>query len=82
MIPPFKNSVILTQLRLLAQIRSTLQMNHYTPRNEESFISWIKKDIVFRHKQHLVERRENEMDAFLRDMVTNVKFQYFTLYNF
>ncbi len=40
------------QPKLLDQVRNTLRANHYSVRTEESYISWIKRFILFNNKIH------------------------------
>ncbi len=40
------------QPKLLDQVRNTLRANHYSVKTEESYISWIKRFILFNNKIH------------------------------
>ena len=34
------------------QVRQTIRTRHYSPRTEEAYVHWIRRDIVFHAKKH------------------------------
>ncbi|MBI3123759.1 MAG: phage integrase N-terminal SAM-like domain-containing protein [Ignavibacteriales bacterium] len=40
------------KIKLLDQVRITLRTNHYSIKTEESYISWIRRFIIFNNKVH------------------------------
>ena len=46
------NKSPIKKVKLLDQVRITLRTNHYSPKTEESYISWIKRFIIFNNKIH------------------------------
>lgn len=53
------------KVKLLEQVRITLRTNHYSLKTEESYISWIKKFIVFNGKKHPTELGKEEIKQFI-----------------
>lgn len=51
--------------KLLDQVRHTLRRMHYAYRTEESYLYWIKRFILFHHKQHPARLDTPEIEAFL-----------------
>lgn len=42
-----------------------MRRKHYSIRTEQSYIDWIRRFILFHHKRHPLEMREQEVTAFL-----------------
>ncbi len=40
------------KIKLLDQVRITMRTNHYSSKTEESYISWIRRFIIFNNKVH------------------------------
>lgn len=38
--------------KLLEQVRHAIRIRHYSPRNEETYVHWIKRFIHFHNKRH------------------------------
>ena len=50
---------------LLAQLRETLRIKHYSYRTEESYVNWVRRFILFHNKRHPAEMGAPETQAFL-----------------
>ena len=61
------------QPKLLDQVRSLIRMKHYSIRTEQTYISWIKRFIVFHNKRHPADMGTREIEAFLTDLAVNRK---------
>lgn len=48
--------------KLPGRIRTELRTKHYSPRTEKTYISWIKRYILFHNKRHPNEIRLVEID--------------------
>ena len=51
--------------KLLDQVRDVMRVKHYAFRTELSYISWIKRFILFHQKRHPNDMGEPEVEAFL-----------------
>jgi integron integrase len=51
--------------RLLDQVRDAIRLKHYSIRTEESYVTWIKRYILFHNKRHPKEMTITEIEAFL-----------------
>jgi integron integrase len=51
--------------RLLDQVRDAIRLKHYSIRTEESYVTWIKRYILFHNKRHPKEMTTAEIEAFL-----------------
>ena len=56
--------------RLLDQVRQAIRTRHYSPRTEETYVSWIKRFIFFHNKRHPVEMSEKEIAQFLSSLAS------------
>jgi hypothetical protein len=56
---------------LLDQVRDRIRLKHYSYRTEKSYISWIKRYILFHDKRHPLEMGRPEIDAFLTHLGAN-----------
>lgn len=52
-------------VKLLSQVRHYIRLKHYSLRTEESYISWIKRYILFHNKRHPKDMGEKEIKEFL-----------------
>ena len=59
--------------KLLDQVREALQVRHYSPRTETSYIGWIKRFIFFHNVRHPGEMAEPEINAFLSHLALKKK---------
>ena len=51
--------------KLLEQVRITMRAAHYSKSTEESYISWIKRFILFHNKRHPKDMGAEEVKQFL-----------------
>lgn len=51
--------------KLLDQVRQALRTKHYSLRTEEAYVNWIKRFILFHHKQHPQHLNSPEIEQFL-----------------
>jgi len=56
--------------RLLDQVSDALRVRHYSYRTEQSYVSWIRRFILFHDKRHPKEMAGPEIDAFLTHLAT------------
>jgi integron integrase len=54
--------------QLLSSVREAIRARHYSIRTEESYVSWIKRFILFHGKRHPAEMGEPEINRFLSDL--------------
>ncbi|MBE0616045.1 MAG: integron integrase [Burkholderiales bacterium] len=57
--------------RLLAAVRDTIRLKHYSLRTEETYVHWIRRFIHFHGKRHPRELGATEVTAFLNYLVKN-----------
>jgi hypothetical protein len=57
--------------KLLDQVRQAIQMRHYSPKTEESYVHWIKRFIFFHNRRHPAEMGEKEIAQFLSSLARN-----------
>ena len=60
-----------SQPRLLDQMREVLRLKHLSYRTEESYVSWVKRFIVFHGKRHPKDLGVPEIRAFLSYLATH-----------
>ena len=51
--------------KLLDQVRDVMRLKHYAFRTELSYISWIRRFVLFHQKRHPKDMGEREVEAFL-----------------
>jgi|SRR5687767_5364302 len=51
--------------KLLDQVRDHLRLKHYAYRTEETYVSWIKRFILFHGKRHPRDMGSTEIEAFV-----------------
>ncbi|RKY53585.1 MAG: integron integrase, partial [Candidatus Neomarinimicrobiota bacterium] len=59
------------QPKLLDQVHLVLSTKHYSLRNEESYVNWIKRFILFHNKRHPKEMGKTEINQFLSHLAVN-----------
>lgn len=59
--------------KLLDQVRDKLRLKHYSIRTEESYLSWIKRFILYHHNRHPKDMGKKEMEAFLTHLAVDLK---------
>jgi len=57
--------------KLLEIIRTELRVKHYSIRTEKTYISWIKRFILFNNKRHPKEMGAEEIKAFINNLAEN-----------
>ncbi len=57
--------------KLLDQVRDHVRLRNYSFRTEKSYVSWVKRFILFHNKQHPNEMGKAEVEAFLKDLAVN-----------
>ena len=53
--------------KLLDRVRETIRLKHYSRKTEKTYVSWIRRFILFHGKRHPEEIGEREIEAFLFD---------------
>lgn len=59
------------KIKLLDQVRITLRTNHYSPKTEESYVSWIKQFIIFNNKIHPDKLGPEEIKNFINNLAVS-----------
>jgi len=57
-----------TKPKLLDQVRTTMRAAHYSKSTEESYISWIKRFILFHNKRHPKDMGAEEIKQFVNHL--------------
>ncbi len=57
--------------KLLDRVREVIRFKHFSRRTEETYVQWIKRFIIFHHKQHPETLGAAEVTAFLTDLAVN-----------
>ena len=55
--------------KLLDQVKNEMRVKHYSRKTEESYISWIKRFILFNNKKHPNEMGKEEIQKFVNHLV-------------
>ena len=56
-------------LRLLDMVRQRIRLKGYSIRTEISYVSWIKRFVLFHGKRHPRDMGKSEIEAFLSNLV-------------
>jgi integron integrase len=59
--------------KLLDQVRDAIRLKHYSIRTEESYVTWIRRYILFHNKRHPNEMASAEIEAFLTHLAVDQK---------
>lgn len=59
--------------KLLEQASAKLRIKHYSIRTEKSYVSWMRRYILFHDQRHPKEMGRNEVEAFLTYLAVNRK---------
>ncbi len=59
--------------KLLDQVRNAIRLKHYSIRTEHSYVSWIKRYILYHDKRHPKDMGEREIEDFLTHMAVDLK---------
>jgi integron integrase len=54
--------------KLLDQVKDRVRLRNYSYRTEQSYVSWVKRYILFHDKQHPAEMGRPEVEAFLKHL--------------
>ncbi|MBC8180808.1 integron integrase [candidate division KSB1 bacterium] len=60
-----RHSSTIQKPKLLDQVRAAIRTKHYSIRTEESYVSWVKRFILFHNKEHPKDLGEKEINEFL-----------------
>jgi len=66
-----KETSLQTKPKLLDQVKITMRAAHYSKSTEESYVSWIKRFILFHNKRHPDDMGAEEIKAFINNLATN-----------
>jgi integron integrase len=58
--------------KLLDQVRDLIRLKHYSIRTEKSYVSWIKRFIIYHNKRHPEDMREKEIEKFLTHLAVDL----------
>ena len=58
-----------SRVKLLDKVRQCIRLKGYSIRTEKSYVSWIKRFILFHGKRHTQEMGKVEIEAFLSHLV-------------
>lgn len=67
------NTPIPKPRKLLEQVSDALRVKHYSYQTEKSYLLWIRRFILFHHKQHPREMGGEEINAFLTHLAVDGK---------
>ena len=59
--------------KLLDKLSDKIKVMHYSPKTEASYVSWVKRYILFHNKKHPQEMSKIEIEAFLTHLAVNKK---------
>jgi len=59
--------------KLLDQARIAMRQRHYSLKTEKSYVSWMKRYILFHNKRHPKDMGKSEVEAFLNHLVLQRK---------
>jgi hypothetical protein len=51
--------------KLLEQVRDRIRTKHLSLRTEETYLSWIKRFILFHQKKHPAQMRDSHIEQYL-----------------
>lgn len=57
--------------KLLDRVKTELRTNHYSLRTEKTYISWIRRFILFHNKRHPKEMGAEEIRTFINNLANN-----------
>ena len=60
-------------VKLLDQVRNKIRLKHYSIRTEKSYVSWIRRFILFHGKKHPIDMGRKEIESFLTDLAVKGK---------
>jgi len=57
--------------KLLDQVREAIRLKHYSYKTEQTYVGWIRRYILFHHKQHPKDMGAAEIEAFLTHLAVD-----------
>jgi len=57
--------------KLLDQVRAKIRLKQYSIRTEESYVSWIRRFILYHNKRHPLEMGKKDIEQFLTNLAVN-----------
>ena len=65
-------------VKLLDRVRQSIRLKGYSIRTEKSYVSWVKRFVLFHGKRHPQEMGKVEIEAFLSHLVMKRNVAYST----
>jgi len=59
--------------KLLDQVRTVARVKHFSLSTERSYVSWIRRFILYHHKQHPQNMAETEIRQFISHLAVDAK---------
>src|SRR5256885_7800074 len=59
--------------KLLDQVRTVVRVRHFSLSTERSYVSWIRRFILFHHRKHPKEMAEPEIRQFISHLAVDAK---------
>jgi integrase len=59
--------------KLLDQVRTVARIKHFSLSTERAYVGWIRRFILFHHKQHPMEMAETEIRQFISHLAVDAK---------
>ncbi len=59
-----KNQIGDRPKKLFDQVRDRIRLKHYSIRTEKSYLSWMKRYILFHDKRHPKDMGKDEIESF------------------
>ncbi len=57
--------------KLLEQVQDVIRLKHYSYQTEKTYISWIRRYILFQDKRHPKDMASKEIEEFLTHLALN-----------
>ena len=57
--------------KLLDQVRAKIRLKQYSIRTEDSYVSWIRRFILYHNKRHPLEMGKKDIEQFLTNLAVN-----------
>jgi hypothetical protein len=57
--------------KLLDRVRHRIRLKGYSIRTEQSYVSWIRRFILFQNKRHPQDMGKEEIEAYLTHLAVN-----------
>ena len=59
--------------KLLDQVRAVIRVKHFSLSTERAYVGWIRRFILFHHKQHPKDMAETEIREFISHLAVNAR---------